>query len=300
QLGLGDTKWRGSLPSEMGNALPYVDLGSGRKAISVQAAHNRTCVLLDDHTMKCWGLAPGGGSRRGTLPGEMGDNLPIMKLGPGRTVAQLGVARYMVCALLDNQGLSCWDSLNEAAVVNLAGLGRPVQFAHLSGNVGVRFDDGTVRHVQYEGIGKPRFAGRVPLTNRARYIGGYETRSCAILVSGATECWEHANSMSLDSPSPFSMREAATFAHGESFRCVVGTDSIAACWGYGFAAGAPGPLPSSPITLVAGWDHVCALLVDDTVRCWGRAASSDPRYGGSSPGPTAADPWPAVDLGTRP
>jgi alpha-tubulin suppressor-like RCC1 family protein len=39
QLGLGDTQRRGDAPGEMGDALPVVDLGTGRKPVTVVASH---------------------------------------------------------------------------------------------------------------------------------------------------------------------------------------------------------------------------------------------------------------------
>ena len=55
ELGLGDTRSRGAAASEMGNALPFVDLGTGRTAIAVSAGKYHTCAILDDGSVKCWG-----------------------------------------------------------------------------------------------------------------------------------------------------------------------------------------------------------------------------------------------------
>ena len=82
QLGLGDMEERGDDPSEMGDALPFVDLGRGVRAtwLATQEAH--TCALLEDGRVKCWGanddaqLGLGeAGNNRGDQPGEMGDAL---------------------------------------------------------------------------------------------------------------------------------------------------------------------------------------------------------------------------------
>eukprot|EP00971_Amphidinium_carterae_P042294 831087-Amphidinium_carterae.1 len=53
QLGLGDVDNRGL--GGMGDALPSVDLGSGRKCVDIVGMQSHTCALLDDGGLKCWG-----------------------------------------------------------------------------------------------------------------------------------------------------------------------------------------------------------------------------------------------------
>ena len=55
QLGLGDMDNRGDEPEEMGAFLPTVDLGTGRTAIALAAGGYKTCAILDDASVKCWG-----------------------------------------------------------------------------------------------------------------------------------------------------------------------------------------------------------------------------------------------------
>ncbi|NDA77286.1 MAG: hypothetical protein EBY07_05690, partial [Actinobacteria bacterium] len=91
ELGLGDTANRGDGPNEMGDNLPTVDLGTGRTAISISAGAAHTCVVLDNNKVKCWGLnfagqlGLGDTANRGDAANEMGDNLPTVDLGTGRT-----------------------------------------------------------------------------------------------------------------------------------------------------------------------------------------------------------------------
>jgi len=89
QLGLGDKNNRGRASGEMGDNLPAVDLGTGigRVATAIAAGNSRTCALLFDKSVKCWGandkgqLGLGDTENRGDAPGEMGDNLPAVDLG---------------------------------------------------------------------------------------------------------------------------------------------------------------------------------------------------------------------------
>ena len=80
--------------------------------IATGVAH--TCALLNDGTVKCWGygqtgqLGYGDERTRGDGPGEMGNNLPIVSLGTGRTAVQIACGGYHTCALLDDASLKCW------------------------------------------------------------------------------------------------------------------------------------------------------------------------------------------------
>eukprot|EP00961_Rhodomonas_salina_P233191 3151278-Rhodomonas_salina.2 len=107
QLGLGDTHDRGDNPGEVGDALPAVELGTGRTAVSV-AGGSVSCAILDDGSLKCWGkneygqLGLGDLNHRGDGAGEMGDALPAIDLGSGLTVASVSAGAYHTCALLDD------------------------------------------------------------------------------------------------------------------------------------------------------------------------------------------------------
>jgi alpha-tubulin suppressor-like RCC1 family protein len=95
QLGLGDTKNRGDEPNEMGDDLPAIDLGQGRSAVQVACGFQFTCALLDNGEVKCWGfnhegeLGLGDTKNRGDRRLQMGDNLPPVELGSGRTATQI-------------------------------------------------------------------------------------------------------------------------------------------------------------------------------------------------------------------
>ena len=113
-LGTGDTNARGKAPGEMGDNLPVVDLGTGRTATMVGAGGDHACALLDDASMKCWGAGVFGGlglestSPHGNAPGTMGDNLPAVDVGTGRTVKSIAVGGSHTCAILDDDTLKCW------------------------------------------------------------------------------------------------------------------------------------------------------------------------------------------------
>ncbi len=119
RLGYGNQNDLGDNPSEMGDALSEVSLGSGRTARAIVAAGAHTCAILDNHTVKCWGN--GGSGRRGsesTLRAghtslTMGDYLPAIDLGSGRSVSALtepGRPTSLSATAGDSQASLSWSA----------------------------------------------------------------------------------------------------------------------------------------------------------------------------------------------
>jgi E3 ubiquitin-protein ligase HERC3 len=116
RLGLGDTQNRGGGPGEMGDALPAVNLGTDKTAMAIATGYSHTCALLVDGSVKCWGqkfsgsLGLGDIEGRGDEPGEMGDALPAVDLGTGRSAKAIAAGDLHACALLDNDAVKCWGA----------------------------------------------------------------------------------------------------------------------------------------------------------------------------------------------
>ena len=104
-LGRGDTSSIGQYANQMGENLPYVELG-GHTVTDVSLGNAHTCAVLDDGTIKCWGwnyrgmLGLGDTAHRGDNPGEMGANLPHVDLGQGQNVkvTKVSCGIYHTCA----------------------------------------------------------------------------------------------------------------------------------------------------------------------------------------------------------
>lgn len=71
----------GSNSDDMGDNLPYVDLGTGVEAVSISSGTSSTCAALSGGGIKCWGgnsygaLGVGDTYNVGDEPEDMGDNL---------------------------------------------------------------------------------------------------------------------------------------------------------------------------------------------------------------------------------
>ena len=105
RLGQGNTD-----PIGDGNGLsvaiaPTISLGTGRTAIALTAGSSHTCAVLDNGTSKCWGngtdgrLGYGNQNSLGDSAGEMGDALPAVSLGSGRTALAISAGALHTCAV---------------------------------------------------------------------------------------------------------------------------------------------------------------------------------------------------------
>ncbi len=268
QLGLGDVANRGDGAGEMGANLPAVDLGTGRTAVAISAGTSHTCALLDNATVKCWGsnqtgeLGLGDVAHRGDGPGEMGDNLPTVDLGTGRTATAILAAQNYTCALLDNATVKCWGS-------NFSGKLGQGDTANRGDGAGEMGDN-----LPAVDLGTGRTAVAVA-------AGGFH--ACALLDNGSVKCWGAGGAGALGNESTTNRGDGA----GE-----MGDNLIAANLGTGRTATA----------ITAGTDHTCVVLDNASVKCWGQSNLGQLGIGvntqrGSQPG-SMGDNLPAVALGT--
>ncbi|KAJ1470783.1 regulator of chromosome condensation 1/beta-lactamase-inhibitor protein II, partial [Baffinella frigidus] len=237
QLGLGDASNRGDDPyAEMGTNLTSVDLGPGRTAVAVVAGSWHTCALLEDASIKCWGLNEMGqlGLRgvvvygdvedRGDNPYEMGTNLSSIDLGLGRTAKAITAGGGHTCALMDDASVKCWGM-------------------NIGGQLGI--GDTLDRGYQLYGMGKNLSSvdlgvGRTALVVEA---GGYHT--CALLDDATVKCWGYNEEGQLGTGDA-SHRGDNLYEMGENLTSI------------DLGAG------RTPVAIVASWFYTCALLVPST------------------------------------
>jgi alpha-tubulin suppressor-like RCC1 family protein len=257
ELGLGDRTMRGGSPSTMGAALPAVDLGKGIYARAIACDGASTCAVLESGHVKCWGAnaapsGPGTNLDRGLYPEQMGDALPVLDLGTGRTVKQLAAGSDYWCALLDDATVKCWGS----------------SYAYRTG---------VAEYIDRAVMGDKRPVVPLGLGRTAKAISAGNAHACAILDDGTLKCW------------------------GSNGAGQLGQIT----WSVEMPASQTKPVPlgsgRTVKTVAAGHGHTCAILDDDTLKCWGRndvgqlglADTTNRGLGGSDMG----DALPAVDLG---
>jgi alpha-tubulin suppressor-like RCC1 family protein len=117
-LGQGDQQLRGHAAGTMGANLLPIQLGAGLVVAQLVSGANHACARFTTGTVKCWGsgisgqLGIGASTFRGGFPGEMGDVLPLIDLGPGESANTIasGAGADHVCARLVSGGIKCWGA----------------------------------------------------------------------------------------------------------------------------------------------------------------------------------------------
>ncbi|MBK9265096.1 MAG: DUF4215 domain-containing protein [Polyangiaceae bacterium] len=268
KLGLGEiTLARGVNMGQMGDALPAVDLGTGRTAISIAAGHEHTCALLDDGSVKCWGCNPYGAlglgdeELRGDSPADMGDLLPAVDLGTAKVATAIAAGVARTCVLFADATLKCWGA-NYHGALGLGDKNHRGDGPNEMGNNLPTIDLGTGKHA-------------------IAVSGMYH--SCAQLDDGSVKCWGYND---------------------------YGTLGLGDTWLRGDAPGEMGnALPAvdlgtgvTAVSLAGGYDHTCAVTSDGRVKCWGNGHSGGLGLGsttsrGGLPG-QMGNALPFVDLGS--
>lgn len=235
QLGRGHTAIIGDETNDMGLNLPAIDFGSGRSATAITAGSEHTCALLDDGTVKCWGmngwlqLGQGHSRNIGDDPNEMGDSLPAVNLGNGRTARAIAAGLFHTCALLDNGSVKCWG-------------------ANHSGELGQG-------HNSYIGISSDELGDNLPAIDlgsghTALAIAAGVSYTCALLNNGSVKCWGSNYSGQLGQ---------GHTEHLGNEPNEMGNSLLPVDLGSGHSATA----------IITAHSHTCALLNTGALKCWG-------------------------------
>jgi len=299
QLGLGDTKARGLEAADMGDALPFVDLGTGHTAKQVAAGDRMSCAVLDDDGVKCWGLAVFAAPEAtpasiGDAAGEMGDALPALELGAGHHALAVATGHFAACAEREDQSFWCGSrSAAPAAVAAQAG----AKLLSLSGSsyVLALYDDNAARIVN------PTSPMPLALESNVRLAAGSVHYFCFVFADDTAKC---TGGQAFDVP--VTLPDAKALAVTEDgVLCALNAEGGVRCWGnlppdqpWGDAdadgaVGIPLPRRATQISSAAANYH-CALLSDASVECWSWGVAPLAAVGSSKTGTAQLAP---VDLG---
>ncbi|MFN3202835.1 MAG: fibrinogen-like YCDxxxxGGGW domain-containing protein [Bradymonadia bacterium] len=282
-LGYGDTNYRGDAANEMGDNLPFVNLGTGRTAVQVNTGYISTCAILDDGGIKCWGynahaqLGHGNNTQRGDNAGEMGDSLQYTDMGtspdgdPYRAV-DVAMGTYHACAILDDGGVKCWGYNNHGE----SGQGHRNYPGDAANEMG---DNLPIINLGTSPDGDPYTAIAVDT--------GYH-QSCAVLDNGDVKCWGYNGHGELGQNDTAHRGDNANEMGDNLPPINLGND------GQGQA--------HTATQVATGWASVCALLDNGRIKCWGynpfgNHGYGDTAYRGRNASESVANA-PYVDLGT--
>jgi hypothetical protein len=321
----------------MGDALPTVDLGTGRTATQISAAYEATCAILDDGSVKCWGnptqtglpLINGLPADEGASapPFATGDRLSPLDFG-GRKATHLAVAAFVACASMEDETFWCWGAGTRHGNPELEGQSTHGEVVALSadalGLVFALFEDGSVDDV----MGHHNASSLTESGRKAVAIGGaLYNETCAIFDDGTSACLP-----SSINPPPIPMGTVALGAEPNFGWCWLDAQGAVRCSGEdaycplspGGSGGIGGtiqpawcptadgemPLGQPALAITSGGlSFSCALLSDAGVKCWGANGSlaASPWLGAefgadwssNSPDVDVPKAWPEIDLGTH-
>jgi len=242
-------------------------LGTGRTAVAISSGEWHACALLDDGSVSCWGK---------NNDGQLGDGTTIDRLTPtqtsnlgtGRTAVAISSGYAHTCAILDDGSVSCWGSNSYGELGD-----------------GTTTDQNSPTQTSSLGTGR---------TAVAISSGAFHT--CAIIDDGSVSCWGRNNDGQLgdgtttDQNSPTQTlslgtgRTAVAIYSGYKHTCAIIDDGSVSCWGrnndgqLGDGTTTDRSTPTQTLSLgtgrtavaiSSGKNHICAILDDGSVSCWG-------------------------------
>jgi alpha-tubulin suppressor-like RCC1 family protein len=276
----------------------------------VSAGDAHTCVILDDFTVRCFGLGSEGrlGSEATTNIGDSTANAvansAAVGLGSRRTARAIAAGSAHTCALLDNGDVKCWGN----GTYGRLGSGATSNIGDASGEMG-----DALAPVD---LGAGRTATRIA-------VGAHH--SCALLDNDTVKCWgrndfgqlgygdtvnrgDGPNEMGSNLPTVSfpSGRTPRNIVAGGNHSCALLDDASVTCWGandygqlgqnsltnIGDGATSATVANTTPIALgtgrtatglAAGDLHTCVILDNGSVKCWGEGSQGRLGSGGTDP-----------------
>ncbi|HMJ10608.1 MAG TPA: choice-of-anchor D domain-containing protein [Polyangiaceae bacterium] len=253
------------------------DVNVGGSVVQVSTGHSHTCAVLSGGNVRCWGSSANGALGYAN-PLTIGDDEPPAAAGAvrvGGSVTQVTAGMH-TCALLTSGNVRCWGSGSYGSL----GYGNTT----------------TVGYYDH-----PESAGDVAVGGPVVQIAAGEAHTCALLSTGSVRCWGYGLNGQLgygnrlhigDDEVPAQAGDVdvggrtAQIAAGSGQTCALLTNGRVRCWGtssYGLGYGNTesigddeSPAEVGDIDLgglarqiAVGGTHVCALLTNGKVRCWG-------------------------------
>ena len=253
-------------------------------ATAIAAADLRSCTLMADHRVLCWG-------DESTTPLEIDglDGASAISGGVGRT-----------CAIVREGRVACWPRAATGAI--------PVPGIEGATAIVVGYfdscaivDGGRVLCWPSDGgmpAEVPGLEGAIALAAGQEVMGPPHT--CAIVAGGRVRCWGGNEYLQLgdgtrtdkivETPvDVIDLAGATGLAAGGAHTCAIVAEGRVRCWGWNLNGELGDPtitagVVSTPVEVVgvegatalaAGWTHTCAIVAEGRVHCWGAGMPGD-------------------------
>jgi alpha-tubulin suppressor-like RCC1 family protein len=273
-----------------------VQLGGPAKAITAGEAH--TCALLVDGSVRCWGYGGDGQLGYSKPPDPPTGSVPPPSIGDDETPASAGPVSLGGPAIAITAGGAHTCALMAAGTVRCWGYGA-------LGALGYGNRDSIGDNETPDTVGPVDLGGHT-----ATAIDAGESHTCAVLDDSSVRCWGNGLDGELGLGNTNSVGDVQTpaavpsvdlgagatvraISAGRQHTCALLDDGTVRCWGrnqlgqlgYGridsigddeapASAGAVALGPGrTAVAVAAGFAQTCALLDDQSVRCWGYGAS---------------------------
>ena len=231
-------------------------------ATVVTAGYVHTCAAKGDGSLSCWGGNAGGQLGIGTGPDK---TTPVQVSGLSEVITVAASSGHHTCAVKTNGTVWCWGP-NHA------------------GQLGDGTKEARLTPVQVIGM-----------SDTASVAAG-DSHTCALKSSGSVWCWGSNVSGQLgdDTSGPeagkmtpvevMGLEDVAAIATGQHHCCAAKADGYVWCWGYnadgqlGDGSSGPASFKTIPVqvkdlqgakAVAAGHSHVCAIIEEGSVWCWG-------------------------------
>ena len=249
QLGLGHTTNQSASQAQAQNTPQAVNLGTNSltsasyTAESLALGGDHTCAILDDGSVKCWGNNPSGQLGLGHTTNQ---NSPQTVNSLGTSVQSLAGGEAHTCALLDNGSVKCWGN-------------------NTSGQLGLGNTTGQ-NTPQAVGLGTDRTARKLFLGNRS---------ACVVLDNDEVKCWGEnggghlgqGNRSVLDM-NEFGITHAEVKDSNKNFGNEAG-ETVSTLPAINLGTDQTTGNAHTAISLAIGEYHICAILDNGSVKCWG-------------------------------
>jgi alpha-tubulin suppressor-like RCC1 family protein len=254
----------GDCPSGCPDNAPVCSTGACRKVTQIAPGGGHICALVEDGTVRCWGV---------NNVAQLGDGSIVSRMTPGPAISQLtdviklGVGIFHACAVTRSGSVWCWGQ-------------------NYYGQLG--FTGETAVPVEVQNLGGPA-AEVICHGNSSNRTG----QTCARMRSGRVKCWgsnvhgQLGNGTRDQSATPvevLSLTDAVRIGMSEYAVCAVKSTGKVVCWGYNgleaeLATGSADEFVTSPeevvglsdaTTVEGGERHFCAITGSQRrVKCWG-------------------------------